>query len=57
MAKERELAIFTAVYDRVDSANADLDAVEALHQDDFLGTFDAAGITEPDRRMVGRRTQ
>ncbi len=42
LAKERELAIFTAVYDSVDSAKADLGSIETLYKDDFLGTFDAA---------------
>ena len=46
MAKERELAIFTAVYDSVDAAKADLDAIEQLHKDEFVGTFDAAVIDQ-----------
>ncbi len=46
MAKERELAIFTALYDSVDDARADLDAIENLHKDDFLGTFDGAIVDQ-----------
>jgi hypothetical protein len=46
MAKERNLAIFAAVYDSIDDAKADLDAIENLHKDDFLGTFDAAIIDQ-----------
>lgn len=46
MAKERQLAIFTAVYGSIDDAKADLDAIENLHKDDFLGTFDAAVIDQ-----------
>ncbi len=46
MAKERQLAIFTAVYDDLDDAKADLDAIENLHKEDFLGTFDAAVIDQ-----------
>ena len=46
MAKERELAVFIAVYDSVDAAKADLDAIEALHKDDFVGTFDAAVVDQ-----------
>ena len=42
MTKERDLAYYVAVYDSVDSAKADLDAIEQLHKDDLVGTFDAA---------------
>ena len=46
MPKERDLAIFTAIYDNVDDAEADLDAIEDLHKDDFIGVFDAAVIDQ-----------
>jgi hypothetical protein len=46
--KGREKAIFTAAYDNIEGANTDLDAIEALHRDDFLGTFDAAIIGQKD---------
>jgi hypothetical protein len=46
MAKERDLAVYTAVYDNVDAAKADLDAIEQLHKDDLIGTFDAAVVDE-----------
>ena len=42
MTKEIDLAYYVAVYDSVDSARADLDAIEQLHKDDLIGTFDAA---------------
>ena len=42
MTKDRDLAYYVAVYDSVDSARADLDAIEQLHKDDLIGTFDAA---------------
>ncbi len=42
MTNERDLAYYVAVYDSVDSAKADLDAIEQLHKDDLIGTFDAA---------------
>lgn len=42
MTKERDLAYYVAVYDSVDSAKADLDALEQLHKADLVGTFDAA---------------
>ena len=37
-------ALYVAVYDSVDAAKADLDAVEQLHQDDLVGKFDAAVV-------------
>ena len=46
MPKERDLGIFTAVYDNLDEAEADLDAIEDLHKDDFIGVFDAAVIDQ-----------
>ena len=46
MAKERELAVFVAVYDSIEAAKADLDAIEQLHKDDFVGTFDAAIVDQ-----------
>lgn len=42
MAKEKDLAMYVAVYDSVDSAEMDLDAIEQLHKEDLVGTFDAA---------------
>ncbi|MGD0880975.1 MAG: hypothetical protein ABSB09_05350 [Acidimicrobiales bacterium] len=42
MARERDLAYYVAVYDSVESAETDLDAIEQLHKDDLIGTFDAA---------------
>jgi uncharacterized membrane protein len=46
MAKERDLAVYTAVYDKVDDAKADLDAIEQLHKEDLIGTFDAAVVDQ-----------
>ena len=48
MTKERDLAYYVAVYDSVDSARADLDAIEQLHKDDLIGTFDAAIVDKED---------
>jgi len=42
MAKEMDLALYVAVYESVDLAKADLDAIEQLHKNDLVGTFDAA---------------
>jgi hypothetical protein len=46
MAKERDLSVYTAVYDNVDAAKADLEAIEQLHKDDLVGTFDAAVVDQ-----------
>ncbi|HTZ14500.1 MAG TPA: hypothetical protein VMC78_12940 [Mycobacterium sp.] len=37
-------AFYVAVYDSVDVAKADLDAVEQLHKDEVVGKFDAAVV-------------
>ena len=42
---------FTAVYDDVDSALADLDALDNLHDDKVLGKYDAAVV---DLETAGR---
>lgn len=42
MSKEKDLAMYVAVYSNVDDAKADLEAIEQLHKEDLIGTFDAA---------------
>jgi hypothetical protein len=42
------MLLYTAVYDEVSDALADLDALEQLHDDDIVGKFDAAVIDEQD---------
>jgi len=44
VSKDRDLAVYVATYDSVDYAKADLDAIEQLHKDDLIGTFDAAVV-------------
>lgn len=44
MAKEKDLAVYVGVYESVDLAEADLDAIEQLHKDELIGTFDAAVV-------------
>jgi hypothetical protein len=46
MAKERELAIYVGVYEDVDAAKADMEAIEQLHKADLIGTFDAAVVDQ-----------
>ena len=45
MANDNTL-LYTAVYDDLSTALADLSAVEQLHQDELLGKFDAAVIDQ-----------
>ena len=44
MAKEKDLALYVGVYESVDLAKVDLGAIEQLHKDDLIGTFDAAVV-------------
>jgi hypothetical protein len=37
---------YVAVYDEVDSALADLEALEGMHDDDLIGKYDAAVIDQ-----------
>lgn len=49
MANEnRDIAMYIAVYDSLDSAKQDLDAIEQLHRDQLIGTFDAAVVDKED---------
>src|SRR5271165_1063824 len=48
MAHDKELALYTAEYDSVTDALADLDAIEELHKDDMIGSYDAAVIDKED---------
>jgi hypothetical protein len=50
VSKERDLALYVAIYDGVDSAEADLEAIEQLHKDDLIGTFDAAVVDRENNR-------
>ena len=41
-----DMVVFTAVYDDLDAALADLGAIEQVHQDEMIGKYDAAVIDE-----------
>ena len=43
-----KLSVYVAVYDSKEAALADLEAIEALHQDYLVGTFDAAVVEQKD---------
>ena len=38
------MALYVAIYQDVDLAEADLDAIEQLHKHELIGTFDAAVV-------------
>ena len=40
------MVLYTAVYENVDDALADLDAIEQLHDDSMIGKYDAAVIDQ-----------
>ena len=42
------MLLYAAAYNTVDAALADLDAVEQLHKDKMIGTYDAAVIDQQD---------
>ncbi len=44
MAKDDELAVYVAQYESVTAALDDLDAIEQLHKDELIGSYDAAVI-------------
>jgi len=44
----KPMVLYTAVYDSVQAARDDLEAVEQLHKDGVLGKFDAAVIDQED---------
>ncbi len=44
MADQDNMVLYTALYDGVDEALDDLQAIEQLHEDAIVGKFDAAVI-------------
>jgi hypothetical protein len=44
MADQDNMVLYTALYDGVDQALDDLDAIEQLHEDAIVGKFDAAVV-------------
>jgi hypothetical protein len=45
---DKPTALYVAVYDNLDDAKADLGAIEQLHKDDLVGTYDAAVVDQKD---------
>jgi len=44
------MALYVAIYQDVDLAEADLDAIEQLHKHELIGTFDAAVVDRENGR-------
>ena len=48
MTEKKPMIVYAATYPSVLAAQTDLDAVEQLHKDDLIGSFDAAVIDKED---------
>jgi hypothetical protein len=48
MADPKPMLVYAATYNSVSDAEADLDAIEQLHKDKLIGTFDAAVLDKED---------
>ena len=44
MTDKKPMVLYTATYDSVSAALADLDAIEQMHKDEVIGQYDAAVI-------------
>jgi hypothetical protein len=48
MTDKRPMMVYAATYQNVSAAQTDLDAIEQLHKDMVIGSFDAAVIDQKD---------
>ena len=48
MTDKKPTVVYAAAYGSVSAAQTDLDAIEALHKDKVIGSFDAAVIDQED---------
>ena len=48
MPDQKPAVVYAATYDSVSAAEADLNAIEQLHKDQMIGSFDAAVIDQKD---------
>ena len=48
MTDQKPMLVYTATYESVSAAETDLDAIEQLHKDEMIGSFDAAVIDKKD---------
>ena len=57
MGEKKPLLVYAAAYETVETALADLDAIEQLHKDEMIGQYDAAVIDkEGGKPHVVKRT-
>lgn len=50
MADNKPMLLYAATYDSLSAALADMDALEQLHKDSVIGSFDAAVIDKEDSK-------
>ena len=48
MTDQKPTVVYAATYDSVSAAETDLDAIDQLHKDQVIGSFDAAVIDQKD---------
>jgi hypothetical protein len=48
MAEKKQMVVYAAAYESVDSALADLEVIEQLHKTEMIGQYDAAVIDKED---------
>ena len=48
MTDQKPAVVYAATYDSVSAAETDLDAIDQLHKDQVIGSFDAAVIDKQD---------
>ena len=53
MPDKKPMVVYAAIYGGVSAAQTDLDAIEALHKDKVIGSFDAAVIDQEDGKPHG----
>jgi hypothetical protein len=51
MTEKKQSVVYAAVYETVQAALADLDAVEQLHKDEMIGEYDAAVIDRANGKL------
>ena len=56
MAEKKPMIVYGAIYPSVSAAETDLDAIEQLHRDKMIGSFDAAVVDkEGDQPHIVKR--
>ena len=50
MTDQNNMVLYTALYDSVDPALDDLNAIEVLHEDSIIGKFDAAVVDQENQK-------